>query len=177
MNNIKNKIRSFLIEQYINQDNVLSDMSQEDINEILRGYIECALWTEEERLTDESTSDFDDEDYEDMDEIEKIIKLKGKLETKNFTSFIAEDIDDDSKISAYIDIKNFIKEAGDVAIKETIEENDLFQLGMDIWLSRNGHGSGFFDRGYENEETLYKAIKILKPKDLEIGDDGKLHFL
>jgi hypothetical protein len=174
---IKNTIKEYLSEAYLSQSGSLEDLSQEDMNEILKGYIECALWTEEERLTDDATFDIDDEDYEEMSEVDKIINLKGKFDRKTFSSFVSDDIDIDSKIDAYGDIKKFIMTAGDEAIEEAIEENGLFQLGMDIWFTRNGHGSGFFDRNYENEDALMEAGRKLKSKDLYVGDDGKLYFM
>lgn len=47
---------------------------------------------------------------------------------------------------------------------------------MDIWYTRNGHGAGFFDYNYENEDRLINAGQNLKTKDLYIGDDNQLHF-
>jgi hypothetical protein len=173
-NFIKTTIREFLNETYLDKDGNLQDLPQSDINEILKGYIECALWTEQERLEDEATMEIDDED---MDDVEKLIQLKGKFDKKSFTSFVSEDIDIDSRIDAYNDIKTFIKNAGDNAIQEAISENGLFKLGMDIWFTRNGHGAGFFDHSYENEDLLINAGKKLKPKDLYVGDDGKLYFM
>ena len=79
-NIIKSVLKKHITESLINQDGSLGDLTQDDINEILRGYIDCALWTEEERLEDESTHDIDDEDYEDMDEIEKLIKKSSQRE-------------------------------------------------------------------------------------------------
>jgi len=171
---IKTTIREFLNEAYIDNDGKLQDLPQSDINEILNGYIECALWTEQERLEDDTTMDIDDDE---MDEVEKLIQLKGKFDRKTFTSFVSDDIDIDSRIDAYNDIKTFIKNAGDIAIQEAINENGLFKLGMDIWFTRNGHGAGFFDHNYENEDLLIIAGKKLKPKDLYVGDDGKLYFM
>lgn len=171
---IHTTIKEYLNEAYIDKDGNLQDLPQSDINEIFKGYIECALWTEQERLEDDATMDIDDED---MDELEKLIQLKGKFDKKSFTSFVLEDIDIDSRIDAYNDIKTFIKNAGDVAIQEAINENGLFKLGMDIWFTRNGHGAGFFDHSYENENSLIDAGKNLKPKDLYLGDDGKLYFM
>jgi hypothetical protein len=175
-NIIKSVLKEHITESLINQDGSLGDLTQDDINEILSGYIDCALWTEEERLEDESTYEIDYEDYEDMDEIEKLITLKGKFDSKDFTSFVSDDIDFDSKIDAYLDIKTFIMYAGDTAIDEAIDENGLYSLGMDIWLTRNGHGTGFFDRSYDNEEDLVNAARKIKSKDLYVGDDGKLYF-
>jgi hypothetical protein len=171
------KVKNFkqvVNEEYVDKDGNLKDLPQSDINEILKGYIECALWTEQERLEDDVTMDIDDED---MDEVEKLIQLKDKFDKKSFTSFVSEDIDIDSRIDAYNDIKTFIKNAGDKAIQEAIDENGLFKLGMDIWFTRNGHGAGFFDHNYENEDLLINAGKNLKSKDLYVGDDGKLRFM
>jgi hypothetical protein len=173
---IKKIITNLINESFIDSQGNLMDLSQDDINQILNGYIECALWTEQERLEDEVTIDTDDEEYDDMDEIEKLIQLKDKFDKKTFTSFVSEDIDINSKIEAYNDVKQFIKDAGDDAINEAINENGLFKLGMDIWFTRNGHGAGFFDHNYENEEKLINAGKKLKEKDLYVGDDGKLYF-
>jgi hypothetical protein len=169
-------IRPYINESLLNQDGSLGDLSQSEINEILKGYIECALWTEEERLSDEMVNDEDDEDIDDMDEIEKLIYLQQNFSRKSLDSFFEEDIDGDSRIDAYLDIKKFIKLAGDDAIAEAIDDNGAFQLGMDIWLTRNGHGSGFFDRNYIHEDSLTTAAQQLKSKDLVIGDDGKLYF-
>jgi hypothetical protein len=52
---IINKINQTINESLIDQNNKLIDLTQSDINEILKGYIESALWTEEEQLRDEAT--------------------------------------------------------------------------------------------------------------------------
>lgn len=49
--------------------------------------------------------------------------------------------------------------------------------GHDFWLTRNGHGAGFWDRDLENTgKQLTEAAKALKESDIYVGDDGKLHF-
>jgi len=163
--NIKTTMLEYIKES--SDDTLLPDY----INKILDGYIECALWTEEEELTSDSDVDIDDDD-DDMDDIEKIIKFGNK----SSEPFTADDIDGDSKVQAYLDIKKFIKEAGNDAIKEAVAVNGLHRLGMDIWYTRNGHGAGFFDHGYDNEEALMSAGRNLGETSLYIGDDGKLHF-
>lgn len=47
------------------------------------------------------------------------------------------------------------------------------QHGHDFWLSRNGHGTGFWDRGYGEEgDNLHKAAQMdFGPVDLYVGDD------
>lgn len=178
MKHIHTKLNDYIKESYIDNNGNLEDMSQEDINEILKGYIDCALWTEEERLKQENEtySEDEDEDYNDMSEIDKIVNVQLKLDSKSFDNFTSEDIDVNSKIEAYNDIKKFIQSSGDKAIEEAISENGLDRLGMDIWLTRNRHGAGFFDRGYKNQNILEKSALDLGEKYLVIGDDGLLYF-
>jgi hypothetical protein len=149
-----------------------SKITQEEkdyLKEVVRGYVETALWTEEERLEDEMGYDEDDDD--EMSEIDAIIKSYNK---KDFSNFEKEDIDADSLLDTYSDIKEFTNLLSD----STLDEVEPFDLGMDFWLTRNGHGSGFWDRGYseETEEDLMSAVKNFKEKNLVIGDDLMLHF-
>jgi hypothetical protein len=158
-------------------------LSDDELNNILKGYLEAALWTEEERLKDESqsyndavTNDYDDEEDESQEQIRFMEIMRNKLNTNPILSFTRESIDPNSLIQAYLDIKKFINDAGGNAVSETLDDNDEFQLGMDIWLTRNGHGAGFFDHSYDHEKELMNAARSLKEVDLYIGDDNKLHF-
>jgi len=50
------------------------------------------------------------------------------------------------------------------------------RAGHDFWLTRNGHGAGFWDGDWpEYGEYLTKASKAFGEMDLMIGDDGKIH--
>lgn len=49
------------------------------------------------------------------------------------------------------------------------------QMGHDFWLSRNGHGAGFWDRGFESGGALHKAAKSFGSFDLYVGDDGMIY--
>ena len=49
--------------------------------------------------------------------------------------------------------------------------------GHDFFLTRNGHGTGFWDRGYgEAGERLSAAARVYGTADVYVGDDGRLHF-
>ena len=49
---------------------------------------------------------------------------------------------------------------------------DASYAGHDFWLTRNGHGAGFWDRGLgEIGDELTKAAKTFGGVDLYIGDD------
>lgn len=155
------------------------NLNQENLNQIFSGYIEAALWTEEERLKDDVgiNNDDDEDDLEDESpeqiKFMQIMKNKG---SKSFENFTREDIDNDSLIKAYTDIKEFLRLAGDQAVQEAVNKNGYERLGHDIWLTRNGHGAGFFDHSYEHEQELMNAAKKLKEVDLYVADNMQLMF-
>jgi hypothetical protein len=155
-------------------------LTDEEVTEIMSGYLEAAIWTEEERLKDEYESNKPSDEYDDPDDYEdtteKIVKQSNQQPSQQFQGFSVADIDPDSRIQAYVDIKKFILTVGDAAASEAIDDQGLKRLGMDIWLSRNGHGSGFFDHSYENEEILMGTARNLGGVDLYLGDDNKLYF-
>lgn len=50
------------------------------------------------------------------------------------------------------------------------------QAGHDFWLTRNGHGAGFWDRGLgEVGKMLTRDAKAYGSCDLYVGDDGKIY--
>jgi hypothetical protein len=53
---------------------------------------------------------------------------------------------------------------------------DDSQNGHDFWLTRNHHGAGFWDRGYESVgDLLTKAAHAYGECDLYRGDDGRIY--
>lgn len=95
------------------------------------------------------------------------------------------------------DISDFAPEALDAAIKDATtfqsrntidlvkasklakpsEYSSAAQHGHDFWLTRNGLGVGFWDRGYGAVgDRLSKAAKAYGSKDIYVGDDGLLYF-
>lgn len=157
------------------------NFEEDELKEILKGYLDAALWTEEERLKEEQEEYYyiedDNEDDEEMTDLDKLIKITNNFQNKSIENFTKEDIEPNSLIQAYLDIKEFIKNTAHFA-DEAVEENGYEQLGHDIWLTRNRHGAGFFDRGYddETEKALMDAAQKLKEVDLYINDELKLSF-
>lgn len=50
------------------------------------------------------------------------------------------------------------------------------QIGHDFWLTRNGHGAGFWDRGLGDiGDKLTDACKAFGEVWLYVGDDGQIH--
>ena len=53
------------------------------------------------------------------------------------------------------------------------------RAGHDFWLTRNGHGAGFWDGDWPEPQatTLTDAARAFSPVDLYIGDDGHIHAM
>lgn len=63
-------------------------------------------------------------------------------------------------------------------------EYDEIRAGRDFWYTRNGHGTGFWDRGlgggrlraYMVGDKLTEACKAWRSIDLYLGNDAKLYL-
>lgn len=54
---------------------------------------------------------------------------------------------------------------------------DLSHAGHDFWLSRNGHGTGFWDRGFGAVgDSLDSHARSFRRVDLYRGDDGLIYL-
>jgi hypothetical protein len=53
----------------------------------------------------------------------------------------------------------------------------LARAGQDFWLTRNGHGAGFWDGDWEKEAgaRMTKDAKVYGGVDLYVDEDGKVH--
>ena len=115
---------------------------------VLRHYVIAALW---------STQNMDNQEEEMLD-----------------ANYSFEDVDEKTLEAMRKDIGKFIRENEEAIIESGMDEE---QLGHDLWLTRKGHGAGFFDRGYDDdvEKKLMDAARDLKGTNLYVGDDGKIH--
>jgi hypothetical protein len=115
-------------------------------NEMLRGYLECALW---------SSNDADNED------------------TPFDRDYSIDDIAEETINQAIEDCNSFMEKAGE--IKDT--DNDDGRIGHDFWLTRNGHGAGFWDGDYPIDgDRLTELCKTFKECYMYVGDDGKIYI-
>jgi hypothetical protein len=77
---------------------------------------------------------------------DKLIILKHylicALWTEELDSREIEEIHPKSLEQAKKDVDSFVKKAGSL-----LDDMDEEQIGHDFWLTRNGHGAGFWDRG------------------------------
>ena len=92
------------------------------------------------------------------------------------TNYDIRDIDKSVLNQAKKDLGKFWKQAGDL-----LKGEDETQAAHDFWLTRNGHGAGFWDRTYNNDKDGTKGDKLTKIAEkfgeinLYVGDDGKIY--
>ena len=72
------------------------------------------------------------------------------------------------------DCGSFVKENAENLAQAGSDE----QNGHDFWLTRNGHGTGFWDRDYGKlgDKLTEACCSKFKEIYLYVGDDGKLYF-
>lgn len=130
-------------------------MSTFDLPPIVRGYLECALWASTDEHGEPLDAVFGIDDFAD-----EAIELASTV----CALFIAENADD---CIAYRDERAHDPSQGTV---------DAY-LGHDLWLTRNGHGAGFWDRGLGAlGNRLTDAAHGLGSCDCYVGDDGLVYF-
>ena len=85
--------------------------------------------------------------------------------------FGVEDVSDDLRSELLVDVVEFIG-----AYWDDLRDLDAGQTGHDFWLTHNGHGTGFWDRGLgEVGDRLTTACRPYGEVDLYVGDDGDLY--
>ena len=123
------------------------------LNEFILGYVTCAIWAsigDDEQPLDEK---YDGDD---------IAPETRKAMEKDCEKFIAEN---EAVLGDYAEI-----------IGSHPEYSESEVAGHDFWLTRNGHGAGFWDRGIgETGDKLTEASKGFGEVNLYVGDDGKLY--
>lgn len=122
------------------------------LDSFTRAYIECALWSSTDNATDSGGEPLD----------------------KNYS---AEDIAPEALAKMAADCAKF---QADNATPEYNDSRytDTEKAGHDFWLTRNGHGAGFWDRSElseEDQKRLTDAAHAFGTQDLYVGDDGKLY--
>lgn len=118
-----------------------------------QAYIECALWSSTDDEGDPLDANYNSEDFA----------------TETLLTIVEE-------------CKKFQARAG------TLISNDFYKrsteqwsveefAGHDFWLTRVGHGAGFWDGDWTKEagEKLTTLSKTFKEVNLIIGDDGKIY--
>lgn len=134
--------------------------TEEQLEQFVRGYLFAMEWAEEERLDEEGRTD--------VSEIhpDSLSASRGDCE-----AFIEEHFE-------------ALEELGREALYS--EEYPAWEcLGHDFYLTRNGHGAGYWSRDFNREETLELAKKLsdqvgyftkYPPVTAYMGDDGFIYI-
>lgn len=113
-----------------------------------KAYIEAALWSS----NDESRPD------------------GGDPLNQNYN---VDDLSPETLIRVITDCSIFQSDARELLVESGLSDE---QAGHDFWLTRNGHGAGYWDHGLE--DVWKKLTDLCKPwgtVDLYVGDDGKIY--
>ena len=121
-------------------------IGETEIDAFTVAYIKCALWLSNDESTPSGGVPLDE-------------------------NYSAEDLAPDTLAEIIADCAAFQRDnATDLS---TIASS---QAGHDFWLTRNGHGAGFWDRGLgELGERLSEAARKCGEVNLYVGDDEKIY--
>lgn len=88
-------------------------------------------------------------------------------------NYSIEDFAPEAVSQARLDLNRFLNMA-----KDLVDGEDETTVAHDFWLTRNGHGAGFWDGDYEHEkgQALTKISKQFKEITPYVGDNGKIYF-
>jgi hypothetical protein len=90
-----------------------------------------------------------------------------------------DDFDGDSLESLRMECYEFAtKNAADIRFWSKDGDDDVWgNAGHDFWLTRCGHGCGFWDGDWDKcvGDRLTAASKAAGERDIVVGDDGQLH--
>lgn len=145
-------------------------VSPQDFEQFMHGYFESALWTSS--IEEEFAERHNEKTGEDWAPDQSLLDF----------GFTVDDIDESSKFEATQECRNFVNDnAAD--LNQFVNDYDWGQAGHDFWLTRNGHGAGFWDRGgsanlqwEEIVKRLSEAAKIYGESYAYIGSGDKVYI-
>ncbi len=119
-------------------------MKDQPLDSFTRSYIETALWSSMDNANDQGGEPLD-------------------------ANYSASDIDPETMAQMIADAYSFQERNAELLTDSGLSDK---RAGHYFWLSRNGHGSGFFD---EDLDALQDAAKRYGEFDLYVGDDGVIY--
>lgn len=132
-------------------------MKYTDLDTFTRAYIQTAIWSS----TDDDGTPLD-RNYSESDLSPEVLTRMAE-DCRKFQEENAE------TLSAAI-------ATGDVVCGPDFEEYG--HAGHDFWLTRNGHGAGFWDGDWPEPyaTALTDAAHAFGSSDLYVGDDGQIYL-
>jgi hypothetical protein len=162
-----------------------------DLEQFITGYIETALWSspiEEDfaqwwaRSGDPRCSTANDEEVPAYDTSMQSFGFEPDALTEEAMASIRKDCEA-FLVSELVDIDAYCERMGEWHGADSVRGADarytaMEQAGGDFWLTRNGHGTGFWDRGLgELGERLAGAAGAWGSSVLYLTDDERIHVL
>lgn len=91
-------------------------------------------------------------------------------------NYSIHDISEETKSEMMSDCADFQEMASELLQALADDATDV-RAGKDFWLTRNGHGAGFWDGDWEQQAgaALTKIAKSFGEVNLYVGDDGKIY--
>lgn len=134
-----------------------------DMHEFLQAYVTCLLWSE-------TVDDIDAE----PDEYGERPAIPADYR------YGPDDIAPEAMNEIRDDCAGFVRSHGALLLTMGERTGEDYTAALDgghnFCLSRNGHGTGFWDRGLgELGEELHSAAKVYGTQGLYVGDDGLLY--
>lgn len=139
------------------QSNLLMKTTESDFRQFFTGFLTCALWSSHDNSTESGGEPFD-ANYS-LDDIAFSSLLSMARECRDFMQANADDL------LLYWE-----------ELPTRSEFGTMERAGHDFWLTKNGHGAGFWDRGLGDlGKRLSDASKAYGSTDLYLGEDGKIY--
>lgn len=133
-----------------------------EVDDFTRAYMECALWSSTDTINDETVNLDDNHSIEDIspETLAEMVEDCRKFQSENAELLAQAYKMQHSTRNGKIDYT-------------------AAQAGHDFWLTRCGHGAGFWDRGLGDIGAALTTKcgwrKQFDEIDLYIGDDDKIH--
>lgn len=126
------------------------------LSPMVRGYLEAALWAS----TDDDGEPLDD--GRDLDDFAPAAIARAIADCAAFLD-----------IAHPLDLRDYRADRAHDPADGTVDD----YMGHDLWLTRNGHGAGFWDRGLGFVgERLTECARVMGSCDCYVGDDGQVYF-
>ena len=136
-------------------DTIMGDIVNEQLNinfdeyfsEFVTGYAQCELWSHHQTNEDLTMGE-------------------------NFEGYLWDDLTIEARASMIADCAGFVGETHEALIASGLSAESA---GHDFSLTRNGHGTGFWDRGIGDiGEALSKIARVYGDTDYWVNVDNKV---
>ena len=140
-----------------------TETDPEGLDEFLAAYVEAALWSS----TDDEGEPLDRNHDESDLAPETLARMRADC-----IEFLNHRLG-----SRLIAVADRLEAEGRWSLPARADCSVMAYAGHDLWLTRNGHGCGYFDGEWPRGigEGLDKLSKRLGTFDLYLGDDGLIH--